>query len=333
VTFSEPLDAASAIAPSNYQVIPVTGDPEVLVTRAVLTNATNIILTTSLPDTNLDYRLTVNGVRDSFGNVVAFDFSIPVAREVLLIAGDQQLWSYYQFDRDPEPGWWAPGFNYSQGLWATGFALFDAPGAPRRTMVGPDREPVRTSLNLTNPPVSTEGTITYYFRSTFNLPVLRAGIRLQLHSLVDDGAAFYLNGFEVLRLGMLPAPTPLTYNQFATRTQEDSQNVYEGPFELPASILREGGNVLAVEVHQSSLASSDLSFAARLTAVIPGATSAPALQIIRSGNWAVISWSSPDAVLQEGEDVGGPWQELPTARSPHAVLISAARRFYRLLAR
>jgi hypothetical protein len=87
---------------------------------------------------------------------------------------------------------------------------------------------------------------------------------LQLEVLRDDGVVVYLNGVEVWRnnmpTGTITAATPAT--TAIAGTAESDWNVVT----IPATALQAGSNVLAVEVHQSSVSSSDVSLDVRLTA-------------------------------------------------------------------
>ena len=91
-------------------------------------------------------------------------------------------WKYWQ-SGDPGTGWQATNFN--DAPWPAGPALLyhedsDLPG------------PKNTPLTL--------GKLAYYFRTRFQFPTNTAGVRLQLHPVVDDGAIFWLNGVESLAL-------------------------------------------------------------------------------------------------------------------------------------
>jgi hypothetical protein len=104
----------------------------------------------------------------------------------------------------------------------------------------------------------TLGSITYYFRGRFNFAGNPDGARLSLATIVDDGAVFYLNGQEIYRLGMPEGA--FTSSTFSARTVTDA--ALEGPFEVAATGLLVGENVLAVEVHQINTTSSDIVFGA-----------------------------------------------------------------------
>ena len=104
--------------------------------------------------------------------------------------------------------------------------------------------------------------LTFYLRKEFHVTDVTSVSRVQLNYLRDDGAAIYLNGVELLRSNLPEGD--LAYDTLATATvgrQEESELI---PFEIPPGALREGINVLAVEVHQARLTSSDLGFGASL---------------------------------------------------------------------
>ncbi len=86
---------------------------------------------------------------------------------------------------------------------------------------------------------------------------------LQLTTVIDDGAVFYLNGTEVARVGMPGGD--IDYNTFANR------HISEADFEsfmIPAELLVPGTNVLAGEAHQDDANSSDIVFGAALDASV-----------------------------------------------------------------
>ena len=79
---------------------------------------------------------------------------------------------------------------------------------------------------------------------------------------------FYLNGIEVLRLGMdgLVGQAGVTHDQYANRSI--SHPSYEGPFRISADGLQLGANVMAVEVHQCADGSTnDIVFGLELDVV------------------------------------------------------------------
>ena len=87
---------------------------------------------------------------------------------------------------------------------------------------------------------------------------------LTLSVLRDDGIVVYVNGAEAFRDNM-PAGT-ITTTTMALNAQFDAAETTYFTFTIPAALLREGTNVLAVSVHnESRQGTGDLSFDARLT--------------------------------------------------------------------
>ncbi len=106
--------------------------------------------------------------------------------------------------------------------------------------------------------------VTTYFRHEFE--VLEADLAsfttLNLSLLRDDGAAVYINGTEVFRTNL--APGALYDKHAAGGANEDTY--YPAP-PINPSLLNVGRNVVAVEVHQVNLTSSDISMDMFLEAI------------------------------------------------------------------
>ncbi|MFZ0161431.1 MAG: hypothetical protein WAL50_20565, partial [Kineosporiaceae bacterium] len=112
--------------------------------------------------------------------------------------------------------------------------------------------------------VLTGGSLAYYFRTTFSVTDPSAVTSLSLSLVRDDGAAVYVNGTEVARSN-LPAGalTPTTRASANVSGTAESAPV---SFSVPPGVLVAGDNVIAVEVHQDVVTSSDVSFDLGLTA-------------------------------------------------------------------
>ncbi len=80
---------------------------------------------------------------------------------------------------------------------------------------------------------------------------------------IDDGVAVYLNGNELIRYN-LPAG-PLSVRTHTVWRVEGAEEAVYHRYVVPATALRRGGNVLAAEVHQVNVVSSDLFFDLQLT--------------------------------------------------------------------
>jgi hypothetical protein len=192
---------------------------------------------------------------DGSNNFEFFDLPTPSASNpegttvttTNLVAIDH-VWSYEQTDTALPATWVEP--DYDDSSWPAGPALLYVEDSELPA-------PKNTELTL--------GAMTYYFRTHFNLDFAAGDItQLEFNCVIDDGAIFYLNGYEVLRLGM--ADGEIKHTMTADRTVGDAD--YEGPFVIPTDYLLEGDNVIAAEVHQTNNNSSDIVFGLELSAVI-----------------------------------------------------------------
>lgn len=160
-----------------------------------------------------------------------------VIEEQALMAVDQ-VWRFEQSGTDLGSAWRQPQFDDSG--WASGKGVFYVESAELPA-------PKNTPLTL--------GRLTYYFRTAVVLdPGSTNGMTMALRLLVDDGAVVYLNGVEVLRLNM--ADGPVAYDTLANVGVGDA--AWGGWTPIDTTALRVGTNVLAVEVHQNSVGSSDI---------------------------------------------------------------------------
>lgn len=160
-------------------------------------------------------------------------------------------WQYLDNGVNQGSGWIQPAFNDSAWSSGAGKFGFDSNG----------NADFATVLSYGNN--SANKYPTYYFRRKFVVPTLVGMTNLWLEVQRDDGVAVYLNGADLYR-NNLPAG-PLAYSQLATNAT-DNGNTWQTAT-LPLTGLVVGTNVIAAEVHQSSLSSSDCAFDLRLTAL------------------------------------------------------------------
>ncbi len=145
--------------------------------------------------------------------------------------------------------------------------------------------------------------ITGYFRHEFQVADPSSFESLSLDLLFDDGAVVYLNGNEIWRVNM---PTgDITYGTFAasSSSDDDTESTVMG------NVLSTGLNVLAVEVHQRSSSSSDISFDFKLVANPAGSVNIIRGPYLQKGspNSMTIKWrtSAPtESVIHYGTTSG-----------------------------
>lgn len=184
-------------------------------------------------------------------NWVASTTGEPVTPQTLVTM--THTWKYNQSNTDLGTAW--RGTSYNDTAWPSGAALL---------YVEPSALPAAKNTALTI------GAPTYYFRTKFNYNGGLGGLQLSLSAILDDGAVFYLNGERFHALGM--AETEPLFSDFSTRSVDNG--LLEGPFLLPTTHLRNGENVLAVEVHQINAGSTDIAFGMALGTEPIGATAA-----------------------------------------------------------
>ncbi|MEA2736192.1 MAG: hypothetical protein QOE14_2643 [Humisphaera sp.] len=122
-------------------------------------------------------------------------------------------------------------------------------------------------------PNASDKYITTYFRKSFTVADPSRVFQLDLSMLRDDGAVVYLNGVEVWRDNM-----PGGAVSFGTLAASEIVGVAETTWlglSIDPALLVAGANVLAVEIHQDSGASADLSFDFTLAARLAPALAPP----------------------------------------------------------
>ena len=154
--------------------------------------------------------------------------------ESVVLPGDE--WNYLVPTSQPDEGWIAADFDVSN--WQIGISGF-----------GYGDEDDATVL---------PNTMAVFLRKAFEIKEISEIEEIVLDIDYDDGFVAYLNGTEIARDLMTGIPA---YNQSSDGLHEALLHQNQSPerFEIPKELLRSGTNILAVEVHNESLTSSDLS--------------------------------------------------------------------------
>ena len=176
------------------------------------------------------------------------------------------VWKYFDKGSDQGALWTGPSFDDSQ--WASGRSKlgYGDGGETTRVGFGPSED---------------DKHITTYFRRTFNVSDAGRYKALTIRLLRDDGAVVYLNGVEIVRSNMPDGP--IDHETLAdSSVEEDTFHQWT----INAGDLVDGENVLAVEIHQVSPTSSDISFDLELT-------------------WATSAWK----YLDDGSNQGTAWTD------------------------
>ena len=152
-------------------------------------------------------------------------------------------WKYLDNGSNQGTAWRNPGFN--DNSWESGAAELG---------YGDDDEATTLSFG----PSSNAKYATTYFRHSFNATNVDDYTKLTLGLRRDDGAVVYLNGNEVARSNM-PGGTITYLTTSSTFVSGADERAYF-PIDIPPVDLLNGQNTLAVEIHQYSGTSSDISF-------------------------------------------------------------------------
>ncbi len=191
-------------------------------------------------------------------------------------------------------------------------------------------------LGAQMPPDSATGFpyLTYYARTHFELASKPTGASMTFFGYIDDGAVVYLNGQEVQRIRMEAAPTPIENATLALTPPCDGDATCADEFILEgndAELLREGNNVLAVEVHNYNARSGDITMGFEV-AIQERFVSRPMLQISTASGQTTLTWNHSGFSLEQAESPIGPWSLSPgpVTSSPFVVPEGTTARFYRL---
>lgn len=160
-------------------------------------------------------------------------------------------WKFLDDGSNQGSAWRQPDFDDSN--WASGAAQLGYGDGDETTSVRAGDDPERAF-------------ITTYFRKEFEAADRDRMSEIVLSILWDDGALAYINGREVVRINM-PAAGRIGFRTRALASIAGKNEHLFHEMRLDPCLLQIGRNVMAVEVHQSGTATSDMSFDLMLTPV------------------------------------------------------------------
>jgi len=150
-------------------------------------------------------------------------------------------WSYLDDGSDQGAAWRARA--YDDSTWESGPAI-----------LGYGEGDVVTTISFGAN--ASQKFITAYFRKTVRIENVASILSSEIRIKRDDGAVVYLNGTEIGRSSM---PTG-TINSLTLASTPNDDGIGFHRLNVPANLFVAGENVIAVEVHQSALNSSDCRF-------------------------------------------------------------------------
>jgi hypothetical protein len=199
-------------------------------------------------------------------------------------------WRYNKSGANLGTAWTAPAYNDTVAGWeGPGMPLFGFETSPN--VYAPLTFPAASAFP--DPTTQSPFITNYYFRTHFTATSTGPTTMLITTNAVDDGSVVYLNGVEIFRANM-PAGA-ITATTFASTAPAEGWPPAGATVFIRTNLATNvvvGDNVLAVEVHQSAVGSSDEVFGMTLTAVPPSQiaiTSQPVGQTNTVGSTVTLS--------------------------------------------
>lgn len=225
-----------------------------------ITNGDRLDASFSFPGTGqFTLKLEASDGEFTGSDLVVVVISRPLATVTLVQKGSS--WKYNDTGTDLGTAW--RELNYVETGWLAGPAeLGYGDGSEGR----PEATPIASGP-------SGARYITYYFRHSFDVQDPAAFVDLKVALMRDDGGIVYLNGTEIFRSNM-PEGT-VTFSTVASGVVGGGDETAFLENAVAASLLRSGKNVIAVEVHQNSGGSSDVSFDLELSGTANFSNRAP----------------------------------------------------------
>ncbi|MBP3318724.1 MAG: metallophosphoesterase, partial [Ruminiclostridium sp.] len=199
-----------------------------------------------------------------------FDMTLaPVAGDKASL-NDTTVWTYLDNNTDPAGGnstnrlvWTAE--NYDDSAWKQGFAPF---GSYEGSPVNKCNSPVETAATLLNGCLGSNNYPAYFFRTELEIDALDEIACLKGNISYDDAVIVYINGTKVFEGNNIR--TTDDAGGTAIAGSEITGNLqYAGLNQVPArtaellidpAVLKEGNNIVAVELHQRGASGSDIWF-------------------------------------------------------------------------
>jgi len=209
---------------------------------ARMENPSSRVLWSSVPGGS--HRIGARGWDDAGKVHEATPISIRVAHTFFPTGS---VWRYLDNGSDQGTHWRNPTFNDS--AWKSGPGELGYGDGDEATVVEDNATPGFNQRDK-------DHYITTYFRLAFVANDVTSYSQVLMNVKRDDGAVVYLNGREAARFNM--TADPVDYITLARNAGDDGKIFF--PATVPASFLVEGTNVVAVEIHQATGDSTDISF-------------------------------------------------------------------------
>ncbi len=199
-------------------------------------------------------------------------------------------WKFLDNGTNQGTAWRASGFN--DATWSAGHGDFGySTGGGEATTVsyGPD---------------ANNKYVTTYFRKAINIADPTAFADFTLNVKRDDGVVVYINGTERYRNNLTANPTYTTLASNATDNGTVAQTAI-----LSNTFFTAGVNVIAVEIHQTTVNSSDIAFDLELIGQV--AATPPTTLMAFGGNWRYLDNNTRPAGWETTGFADGGWATGP----------------------
>ena len=216
--------------------------------------------------------------------LLLFVFLLPfIAHSQDTLINTSTSWKYNDKGLNLGTTWYST--TYSDATWSTGMAP-----------LGYGLSGLTTTVSY-GTSTANKYTTTYFRKSVSITTPASKYSRITLNVKRDDGVIVYINGTERYRSNM-PTGT-ISNTTFSTSCASDNGSVWQS-IDLSNSYFINGNNVIAIEVHQCNLTSSDLFFAAQLI----GTKSIGAFESLspatQTQNFVIPSTHTFQVIAQEG---------------------------------
>lgn len=168
--------------------------------------------------------------------LLLFYFAVKSVSAQIISTGS--TWKYLDNGTDQGSAWKSAAFN--DASWASGASELGYGDADEATLVSFGGD-------------ANNKYITTYFRKSFSVANLISYYKLRVKR--DDGVVVYINGNEVFRDNI---STNQNYQTLASLASDDGNSWLETT--IAGTNLQVGTNVIAVEIHQADVTSSDITF-------------------------------------------------------------------------
>ena len=253
----------------------------------------------------------------------AWYFRLPVTQTPTLIPFGA-VWKYLANGTNQGTVWRTVGFN--DAAWPSGPSQLGYGGGTVAVPTGEgDEATIVPFIDTDAVTAGIQKNATTYFRRTFTVTDASAVTALNLSMTYDDGGVVYINGQRVAATTTATVAIPIdpAFDYFVAGTAQENATLNAS---IPPTVLVNGTNTIAVEIHQQANDSSDISFNLELLATYVQPFK---LNLSNAAGQPVLYWFDSAAALESSTDLDT-WYPLPGGASPFPFSTDIPKEFFRL---